>query len=92
MDNIIFEEEIVTEVVYEGSIPLDNRLTPRQQKRKIFNLLKKENIPVIKESEYEITFEQPDDDQSIKFKVTHIYNKKIPYRITKEEVYQGEIF
>lgn len=89
MDNIIFEEEIVTEVVYEGSIPLDNRLTPRQQKRKIFNLLRKENIPVIKESEYEITFEQPDDDQSIKFKVTHIYNKKIPYRITKEEVYQG---
>ena len=89
MDNIIFEEELVSEVVYEDILTLDERLTPRQQKRKVFNMMKKANIPVLKESEYEISFEKPDENQSIKFKVTHIYNKKIPYRITKEEVYEG---
>ena len=89
MDNIIFEEELVSEVVYEDILTLDERLTPKQQKRKVFNMMKKANIPVLKESEYEISFEKPDENQNIRFKVTHIYNKKIPYRITKEEVYQG---
>ena len=95
MDNIIYEKEHVREVVYEGILTIDERLTPRQQRRKIFNEMKKANIPVENEKEYEIGYEGVEDNNGIsetqqtKFVVTREYNKQVPYRITREEVFQG---
>ena len=92
---IILDEEQVTEEVYRGVYVIDNRLTPRQQRRKIFNMMKQAGIKVENESEYSIEYEGVEDDngigetQTTKFIVKRKYLKKTPYRITKEEVYHG---
>ena len=62
MENIIYEEELTREVVYEGTFYIDERLTPRQQRRKIFNMMRQDHIPVENESEYEIGYEGVTDN------------------------------
>ncbi len=89
MDSVIYEDEVVREKVYEASFDASKKLTGRQQKRKVFNMMKKEGIPVLNESEYEIHFEEDSDSQRIHFTVTHVYTKKVPYRILRDEVYHG---
>ena len=95
-NEIIYEEELVTEEVFRGTLAIDERLTPKQQRRKIFNMMRKEaGIVVENESEYEIGYEGVSDDdgisetQTTEFVVTRTYMKKVPYKVTREEVYKG---
>jgi len=92
---IIFEEEAVTEEVYRGTYIIDSRLTPKQQRRKIFNMMKQDGIKVENEAEYDIGYEGVSDNDGIsetqetEFVVTRTYMKKIPYKITRDEIYRG---
>ena len=95
-NEIVYEEVEVTEEVYRGTLILDERLTPRQQRRKIFNMMRKEaGIKVEKESEYKIGYEGVEDNnglsetQTTEFVVTRTYKKKVPFKVTREEVYKG---
>ena len=92
---IIFEEEQVKEEVYRGTFVIDQRLTPKQQRRKIFNMMKQDGIKVENESEYDIGYEGVSDNDGISetqetaFVVTRTYMKKIPYKVTRDEIYSG---
>ena len=96
MNYIEYVEEEVREEIFEGTYILDGlRLTEEQQREKIFNLMRTAGVEVGDESLLEIGYEGADDDygisetQSTKFIVTRRTTKKVPYKVTKEEVFEG---
>ena len=96
MNYIEYIEEEVKEEIFEGTYILDGlRLTEEQQREKIFNLMRVAGVEVGDESLLEIGYEGADDDygisetQSTKFIVTRRTTKKVPYKVTKEEVFEG---
>ena len=96
MNYIEYIEEEVKEEIFEGTYILDGlSLTEEQQRKKIFDLMKTAGVEVEDESKLEIGYEGADDDygvsetQSTKFIVTRKIMKKIPYKVTKEEVFEG---
>ena len=96
MNYIEYIEEEVKEEIFEGTYILDGlRLTEEQQREKIFNLMRTAGVEVGDESLLEIGYEGADDDygisetQSTKFIVTRRTTKKVPYKVTKEEVFEG---
>lgn len=96
MNYIEYIEEEVREEIFEGTYILDGlRLTEEQQREKIFNLMRIAGVEVGDESLLEIGYEGADDDygvsetQSTKFIVTRKTTKKVPYKVTKEEVFEG---
>ena len=96
MNYIEYVEEEVREEIFEGTYILDGlRLTEEQQREKIFNLMRTAGVEVGDESLLEIKYEGADDDygisetQSTKFIVTRKTTKKVPYKVTKDEVFEG---
>ena len=96
MSYIEYVNEEVKEEIFEGTYILDGlRLTEEQQRQKIFDLMRVAGVEVGDESLLEIGYEGADDDygisetQSTKFIVTRKTTKKVPYRVTKEEVFEG---
>ena len=96
MNYIEYVEEEVREEIFEGTYILDGlRLTEEQQREKIFNLMRTAGVEVGDESLLEIRYEGADDDygisetQSTKFIVTRKTTKKVPYKVTKDEVFEG---
>ena len=96
MDNIIYEEEQVTEQVFEGDLILDGHMSPKQQEEYIFNMMRAAGVEVHDKSEYSIGYDGAEDDNGISetqyshFVVTRTYKKQVPYKVTREEVYSGE--
>ena len=96
MSYIEYVNEEVKEEIFEGTYILDGlRLTEEQQRQKIFDLMRVAGVEVGDESLLEIGYEGADDDygisetQTTKFIVTRKTTKKVPYRVTKEEVFEG---
>ena len=96
MNYIEYVEEEVKEEIFEGTYILDGlRLTEEQQRQKIFDLMRTAGLEVGDESLLEIGYEGADDDygisetQSTKFIVTRKTTKKVPYIVTKEEIFEG---
>ena len=96
MNYIEYVEEEAREEIFEGTYILDGlRLTEEQQREKIFNLMRAAGVEVGDESLLEIGYEGADDDygisetQSTKFIVTRKTTKKVPYKVTKDEVFEG---
>ena len=96
MNYVEYKDEEVREEIFEGSYILDGlRLTEEQQRQKIFDLMRQAGIEIEDESKLEIGYEGADDDygisetQSTKFVVTRRMTKKVPYKVTKEEVFEG---
>ena len=96
MNYVEYRDEEVREEIFEGTYILDGlSLTEEQQREKIFDLMRQAGIEIGDESKLEIGYEGADDDygvsetQSTKFVVTRIIKKKVPYRVTKEEVFEG---
>ncbi len=96
MNYIEYIDEVVKEEIFEGTYILDGlRLTEAEQREKIFNLMRQAGVEVGDESLLEIGYEGADDDygvsetQSTKFIVTRKTTKKVPYRVTKDEVFEG---
>ncbi|MBR6137195.1 MAG: hypothetical protein IKQ06_03480 [Bacilli bacterium] len=88
MESIIYEDERVTEKVFEGDIALNNKKSKLNQS--IFNQMKKAGIKVENKSEYHIEYENKDKEaQNSHYVVTRTYNKKVPYKISRKEIYSG---
>ena len=96
MDNIIYEEETVQEVVFEGDFTLDGHMSEEEQRQSIFQMMRDAGIEVGNENEYTIGYDGVEDDNGISetqtshFVVTRTYQKQVPYRLKREEVYSGE--
>ena len=97
MEDVIYEKELVTEEVFDGELPLDGHMTPEEQDQAIFNMMRAAGIEVKNPEEYHIGYEGADDNNGIsetqtsRFVVTRTYEKNIPYKVTREEVYHGEL-
>ncbi len=96
MEDVIYEKETVTEEVFNGELPLDGNMTPEEQDQAIFKMMREAGIEVGNESEYHIGYVGADDNNGIsetqtsRFVVTRTYEKNIPFKVTREEVYKGE--
>ena len=96
MDNIIYEEETVREEVFEGDLILDGHMTPEEQRASIFQRMRDAGLTVEKEEEYTIGYEGAEDNdglsetQTSHFVVTRTYKKQVPYRLNREQIYEGE--
>ena len=95
-ERIEYEDEVVTEEVYKGTLILDGHLSEKQQKNQIFEMMRNAGIEVENEDEYSIGYVGADDNDGISetqtsvFVVTRTYKKKVPYRVTTEDIYTGE--
>ena len=96
MNYIEYIDEEVKEEIFEGTYILDGlSLTEEQQREKIFNLMRTAGVEVGDESKLEIGYEGADDDygisetQSTKFIVTRKIIKKVQYKVTIDEVFEG---
>lgn len=95
-ERIEYEDEVVTEEVYKGTLILDGHLSEKQQKNQIFEMMRNDGIEVENEDEYSIGYVGADDNDGISetqtsdFVVTRTYKKKVPYRVTTEDIYTGE--
>ena len=95
MENIVYEEELVTEQVFEGDFVLDGHMTLEQQNESIFQMMRDAGIEVNNKSEYRIGYDGVEDDNGISetqtshFVVTRTYKKPVPYKLEREEIYDG---
>ena len=87
MESIIYEDEKVTEKVFEGDILFDNKKSKLNQS--IFNQMKKAGINVENKSEYHIEYEKANEDNISHYVVNRTYIKKIPYKVSRKEIYSG---
>ncbi|MBR3211208.1 MAG: hypothetical protein IKF71_04655 [Bacilli bacterium] len=95
MDNIIYIDETVTEKVFEGDLILDGHMTLQEQNESIFQTMRNAGIPVENEDEYLIGYVGAEDNNGISetqtshYVVTRTYQKPVPYREKREEIYNG---
>ncbi|MBP5678994.1 MAG: hypothetical protein J6X28_04125 [Bacilli bacterium] len=96
MEDIIYEKETVKEVVFEGDYILDRAISEEGQRQAIFQMMRDAHIPVYDEDEYEIGYDGVEDDNGISetqtshFVVTRTYQKQVPYKLVRDEVFRGE--
>ena len=92
-DRIEFEEETIVEEVFSGEIDINEKRSSKQEKTHAFEIFKKATSQNINKSEYKIEWLDEDFESNTKhFRVLHTYKKKVPYRISYEEIYKGEYY
>lgn len=97
MKNVVYEEELVREEIYNGTLILEGRMSEEEQKEKIYEMMEKDGVTVPKKEEIEIGYVGADDNEGLSetqtsdFVVTHVYKKQVPYLIKKEEVFSCEM-
>ena len=92
-DRIEFEEETITEEVFNGEIDINEKRSSKQERTHAFEIFKKATSQNINKSEYKIEWLDEDFESNTKhFRVLHTYKKKVPYRISYEEIYKGEYY
>lgn len=96
MKNVVYEEELVREEIYKGTLILEGRMSEAEQKEKIFEMMRKDGVTVPNKDEIEIGYVGADDNdglsetQTTNFVVTHVYKKQVPYQIKREEAFSCE--
>ena len=94
MSKIEYIEKPVREEVFSGTYLLDGNPTKEEQREKIFDLMRMAGVPIENVEDYEISYDGVEDydgseTQSTPFHVFHTVMKAIPYRVTRDEVFNG---
>ena len=94
--NIEYVEEKELEEVFSGTLVLDGiPMTEEEQRKRIIEMMHLAGVEVDNEDNLVIQYEGADDDfgisetQSTKFSVMNEVIKKVPYKVTREEVFEG---
>ena len=92
-DMIKYEEETITEEVFNGEIDINEKRSSKQERTHAFEIFKKATSQNINKSEYKIEWLDEDFESNKKhFRVLHTYKKKVPYKVSYEMVYKGEYY
>ena len=97
MDDIMYVEEPVKEEIFSGNLILDGHMTSEEMREKIIQMMELAGVKVENKDSLEIGFDGVEDDNGISetqtspFHVFQTVMKKVPYRVTREEVFSGRI-
>ena len=97
MEDIIYEEEPVREEIFSGTFILDGHMSEIEQRNKILKMMEVAGVTVEDPDSLEIGFDGAEDNEGLsetqtsRFHVFQNVTKKVPYRVTKEEVFQGSL-
>lgn len=93
MKEVEYIEEDVKKVIATGELPLDGiRLSDEEQKNRIFDMLEKDGYILGDRTDLEIGYDGAnsfEDGMVTNFIVTRKVKEKVPYEVSKEEMFNG---